>query len=251
MKKYFLFFVCICMAGFVSGQPSLKKLHEIQKAEDELAAIKKEKEEKEKEKAALQEDYDSKVQTFSNYHASHGSKGTEAQIAACDGYAVTADAAAQKLEAKKNEISGLANRQKEKEDFIYIAKEAFAKELPIPCASGLSGWSTYEQIADCWKCFFDGNCNDYPQINPVPVPGGIKIYPNGAPTAFNNIRNDQLSRISSGINTINVPKPDPPAPQKGFIEQATEKVRGYFREIIKSTERLKVRTTTAVLAVRG
>jgi electron transfer flavoprotein alpha subunit len=118
------------------------------------------------------------------------------------------------------------------------------------CAKQLSVHSTTEEILQCWSCFFEGGCNDYAK---PPVEGkGMMIIPNdGAPQYFTMARNQQLQNISRGIQNIKVPPPPTAPPQKSITEQATEKVRNYFRDVINQSSRLKRRITTAPGAVRG
>lgn len=106
-----------------------------------------------------------------------------------------------------------------------------------------------------WDCFFDGKCGDY---GPAPEKGkGFVIIPNsgppitsGAPGIFTPLSQEYKDRYK--VDNKNIPPPQATPPQKGIIEQATEKVRGYFRDVIKRMQETKVRRVgNAVLAVRG
>lgn len=107
-----------------------------------------------------------------------------------------------------------------------------------------------------WNCFFDGQCGDY---GPTPEKGkGFVIVPNtgppttsGAPGIFTPLSKEYKDRHKID-NKNNVKAPATTAPQKGIIEQATDKVRGYFRDVIKKMQETKMkRVANAVLAVRG
>lgn len=111
------------------------------------------------------------------------------------------------------------------------------------CAKSLPAGASVEQIMNCWRCFFDGDCRDFPPLPRDPRKPFVAV-PNGAPIIFSEPKN-------MGIDHINVPAPPvPPPAQKGIIEEATDKVRSYFRDIINRSQRIKNRVT-AVLAVRG
>lgn len=120
------------------------------------------------------------------------------------------------------------------------------------CAKQLSQDSPIEAVVQCWNCLFDNNCCNYgpPPTSPFDINnGGAPIKNYGAPPIMGGaFRNQQLQNISNNIEKIKVPPPPPP--QKGKVEEATDKVRGYFRDVINKSKHFKNRVT-AVLAVRG
>lgn len=106
-----------------------------------------------------------------------------------------------------------------------------------------------------WDCFFDGKCGDY---GAAPEKGkGFVIVPNsgppitsGAPGIFTPLTQEYKDRHK--IDNKSIPAPQATPPQKGMIEQATEKVKSYFRDVINRMQQIKIRRVgNAVLAVRG
>ncbi|MDB5231787.1 MAG: hypothetical protein JWN76_2592 [Chitinophagaceae bacterium] len=98
-----------------------------------------------------------------------------------------------------------------------------------------------------WGCFFDNNCGEKAS---APENGmGTRAAPNGAPGIFSVLNQEYKDRLK--IDNKTVPVPAVAAPQKGMIDEATDKVRSYFRDIIKTSSELKKRVTSAVNAVRG
>lgn len=250
MKKSILAIICLITTAGIFAQPSWKKLHDISKAETGLNTIIQDKEAKEKEKDAQELRLQSAVGILENYHIGHGDKPTPEQKSTCEGYEATAVSINNTLTGIKDEVTVLAARKKEKEDTIYNLKVEFAAGMKSPCASSLGGTSTYNAFFDCWKCFWDGACNDLPDINEATAPKGTKVDKNeGAPGSFSALSDAQKQKYKAVGREIPAPQATPP--QKGIIEQATDKVRAYFRNVINNSERLKRRATGAVLAVRG
>lgn len=249
MKKSILAIICLITTAGIFAQPSWKKLHDISKAETGLNTIIQEKEAKEKEKDAQELLKQSAVGTLENYHIGHGDKPTPEQQSTCEGYEAKVMSINNTLTGIKDEVTALAARKLEKEETVYNLKVEFAAGMKSPCASSLSGTSTYNAFFDCWKCFWDGACNDLPAIN-EDNPKGTRVYKNeGAPGSFNPLSDAQKQKYKAVGKEI--PPPEATPPQKGIIEQATDKVRAYFRNVINNSERLKRRATGAVLAVRG
>ncbi len=105
-----------------------------------------------------------------------------------------------------------------------------------------------ESLVNCWGMYFDGEGKRDPLG--VVVPGGIRVYPNGAPPVFTELTKEYKERYK--LDNKPGPKaPETTPPQKGTLEKATDKALEYFRNLINSNDRFKTRRTTAVLAVRG
>jgi len=250
MKKSILAIICLITTAGIFAQPSWKKLHDISKAETGLNTIIQDKEAKEKERDAQELLRQSAVGTLDNYHIGHGDKPTPEQKSTCEGYEAKVMSINNTLTGIKDEVTALAARKKEKEDTIYNLKVEFAAGMKSPCASSLAGTSTYNAFFECWKCFWDGACNDLPDINGVTPPIGTRVYKNeGTPGSFNSLSEAQKQKYKAVGKEI--PAPEATPPQNGIIEQATDKVRAYFRNVINNSDRLKRRVTGAVLAVRG
>jgi len=109
--------------------------------------------------------------------------------------------------------------------------------------------STMEEVVNCWAMYFDAESKRAPL--PVVVPTGTNFFSQGVPDnaveTFKTYRNKQLEDIDH--KKIFVPAPEPP--QKGMIEQATEKAQSILDNIINNSKRKVRRVTNAVLAVRG
>ncbi|MEP7237929.1 MAG: hypothetical protein ABI685_08695 [Ferruginibacter sp.] len=98
-----------------------------------------------------------------------------------------------------------------------------------------------------WDCFFDNKCGTY---GPEPDKGkGFVIVPNtGAPGIFTPLSEEYKDRYK--IDNKSIPLPPSPPPQKGMVEEASEKVKGYFSDVIQKSKNIKKRVM-AVFAVRG
>lgn len=98
-----------------------------------------------------------------------------------------------------------------------------------------------------WNCFFDGKCKDLP-FDPGKKPNFIMVPNTGAPGIFTSLTPEYKDRHK--IDNKPIPPAQNAPPQKGLIDQATDKVKSYFNDIINQSRRIKNRVT-AVLAVRG
>ncbi len=246
--SFCLFFLFNAICGF--GQPGkriplLPPSHEIKDAENKIVTINLGIAAKQTAADALQPKSDRAKNIWENYHAPHANSPTDPGTSAtCESYYQAYAALNNPLSALFDEIDALRQHKKDQEDLIENKKQEFLNQMigKSHCAGRLSTFSTYDDMMSCWRCFFDGDCAD--KSNPVYVPGGTRAVPNqGSPIIFTEIKKELTKDIY-------VPPPVSNPPQKGYIEQATDKVRGFFQEIINSSQRLKNRVT-AVMAVRG
>ena len=126
--------------------------------------------------------------------------------------------------------------------------ESRIKALVNQYTTDCSG-STMEEIVNCWAMYFDGESKR--ASLPAAVPLGTRFFSQGVPDnaveTFKTYRNKQLDDIDH--KKINVPAPEPP--QKGMIQQATEKAQSVLDNIINSSKRKMLRVASAVIAVRG
>lgn len=158
-----------------------------------------------------------------------------------------------------NDAVSAANSYQGQIDALQQAVDDAQKQLDDADAA-LKDWQQQLQAignvsSANWDCFFDGKCGDY---GPTPEKGkGFVIVPNsgapitsGAPGIFTPLSQEYKDRYK--VDNKNIPPPPSTPPQKGIIEEATDKVRGYFQDIIKRMQGTKVRRVgNAVLAVRG
>lgn len=242
---FFLFNAICCFGQPGKRLPLLPPSHAIKDAEDKILTINLDIAAKQTAAYALQPKSDKAKGIYENYHAPHANSPTTPQISAtCESYYQAYVALNKQLSALLDEIDALRQQKKDQEVQIEIKKQEFLNEMigKSLCAGSLSTFSTYDDMMSCWRCFFDGDCAD--KSNPVYVPLGTRAIPNqGSPLIFTEIKKELTKDIY-------VPSPVSNPPQKGYIEQATDKVRGYFQGIINNSQRLKNRVT-AVLAVRG
>ena len=276
MKKKIIFAsLCICilvisMHGFATsvsdtaGRPGkslplLPPSHEIKESEEKIMVINQHIDLKQSQASALQPQLDKAKETWQNYHATHdGIPADKQTTATCESYYQTYVALNNQLSGLLDVIAELKIQKQYQKDLMDIKKQEFITGMTGKslCANTLSISSSYDELMNCWKCFFDGDCRDLPPLPDDPRPPfvivpntGVSVSSSGAPGSFNVLSQQQR-------DNYNVYKQkEPPAvkstpPQKGYIEQAAEKVRGYFQDVINKSQRIKNRVTT-VLAVRG
>jgi hypothetical protein len=260
MKKKIVF-LSLCLLSLVtttSGQLGVKipppPSHTIKEAEDKIVVIDQDIATKQAAIAVLQPKLEKAQTIWGNYHAAHAdSPASQQTIATCDSYYITYEELYKQSTALSTAITDLERQKKDQQDLIEIKKQEFLNEMvgKSLCAGNLSISSSYDELMACWRCFFDGSCGEY---GPTPEKGkGFVIVPNGpkqgAPPVFTPLSEEYKNRYNPDYR--DVPKPKITPPQKGYIEQATDKVRQIFNDVIKKMQGVKVRRVAVPVAVRG
>jgi len=249
-QKTFIYTLCLFLlfntAAFAQAGkrlPLLPPSHEIKEAEDKIIALDQDIAAKQAAADLLQPKLDAAKKTWEDYHAPHANSPTDKQtMATCETYFQNYAALNKELSEAFDAIDALELQKKDQHELMEAKKQEFITEMIGKSLCNLTTFSTYDDMIGCWRCFFDGSCATQPNI--VLVPSGTRAVPNrGAPPVITVIKKEL---------TKDIYVPPPPAstpPQKGYIEEATDKVRGYFQELINKSKRLKDRVIA--VAVRG
>ena len=233
--------------------PPPPSIHDIKKKEEEIKKTEQEITIKQEELKPLETKAIQTRNKWENYHQQHdGTETSEAVAATCENYRIAFVNAYNQYKPVLDAIANLQDLKRDQQQMLRQLKLSFinSKLGKLPCASSLGESSSYEEIFNCWKCFFDGACGTYPDVPLVPSTG-IKITPNirssGTPPVFNNLSEQQRNKYN--MNNMKPPPPPPPPPSES--EPVIKQVKDYFQNIIKQNTKYNQKRVTSVIAVRG